>query len=124
MKQALIILLGGGMTLAFAGTLPLEAWRPLQVRYTIFSGDSLADRDAPTSVNRKLSILVDGQAAKEIFDSIGPDMPSSCSEEKGDRNREKQGVQCAYTARRGTKGYQCWIGVNLRTGESTPTASC
>lgn len=124
MKRTMIVLLVGATALTFAEDLPLEAWRPLQVRYTIFSGGSLADREAPTSTDRKLTILVDGHAAKEIFDSIGPDMPSSCSDEKGNRSREKQGVQCFYTARRGVKGYQCWIGVNLRTGKSIPTASC
>lgn len=124
MKQTMIFLLVGATALAAAEDLPLEAWRPLQVRYTIFSGGSLSDREAPTSTDRKLTILVDGRAAREIFDSIGPDMPSSCSDEKGDRTREKQGVQCFYNATRGAKGYQCWIGVNLRTGKSTPTASC
>lgn len=124
MKTAMAILLACAATLSLAENLPLDAWRPLQVRYTIFSGDSLGDRFAPTATDRKLTILVDGQAAKEIFDSIGPDMPSSCSDKKGDRDRQKEGVQCHYVARRGAKGYQCWIGVDLRTGKSTPTASC
>lgn len=109
---------------ALAAPLPQEAWRDLNVQYTIFSGYTLSDRDAPTATDRKLAILVDGPAAKEIFDSIGPDLPSSCSQKKGDRDRQKQGVQCNYTARRAAKGYECWIGLDLRTGKSIPTASC
>jgi hypothetical protein len=124
MKKVLRILLAGTATFSLGGAATLDAWRPLQVRYTIFSGYTLGDRDAPTPTDRKLAILVDGQAAKEIFDSIGPDLPSSCSQEKGDHDREKQGVQCTYAARRRAKGYQCWIGIDLRTGKSTATASC
>ena len=124
MKIVLGIVFAATTAFSLAGAVPMDAWRPLQVRYTIFSGHTLGDRDAPTPTDRKLAILVDGQAAKEIFDSIGPDMPSSCSQEKGDRDREKRGVQCTYAVRRGAKGYQCWIGIDLRTGISTATASC
>ncbi len=124
MKKYSMFILAAAAAFTVARAVPLDAWRPLHVRYTIFSGHTLGERDAPTATDRKLSILVDGQAAKEIFDYIGPDMPSSCSGEKGDRDREKQGVQCTYTASRGVKGYQCWIGIDLRTGKSTATASC
>lgn len=103
----------------------LESWRALNATYTIFSGSYLADREAPTKTDRKLTILVAGQPAKEIFDSIGPDLPETCSMEKGDRDRLKQGVACFYNAKRGSpKGYRCWIGIDLRTGKGVHTVTC
>jgi hypothetical protein len=98
-------------------------WKPLRASFTIYAGE-LNERSAPTSTNRTMTIAVEGQAAKEIFDSIGPDTHPSCSQEKGDRDRDKAGVQCTFSAKAGAKGYRCWIGINLRTGESVPTVSC
>jgi hypothetical protein len=98
-------------------------WRTLKGSYTIYSGE-LAERDAPTATERKMTIAVDGGAAKEIFDSIAPDVYPTCSQEKGDRERRKKGVECTYTSQGTGKGYRCWIGINLRTGDSIPTVSC
>jgi hypothetical protein len=98
-------------------------WKPLRASYTIYAGE-LTERAAPTRSNRTISIAIEGQTAKEIFDSIGPDTYPSCSQEKGDRDRDKAGVQCTFSAKAGGKGYRCWIGINLRTGESIPTVSC
>ncbi len=100
------------------------AWKPLQAKFTIFSGQQLAGREAPTATERKLAIAIEGQPAKEIFDSIGPDRRLTCSQDKGDRDRIKGGVQCTYSPEGNGKDYRCWIGVNLRTGESIPTVSC
>jgi hypothetical protein len=100
------------------------AWEQLQAKYTIFSGQQLAGREAPTLTDRKLAIAIEGQPAKEIFDSIGPDRHPTCSQDKGDRDRRKGGVQCTYSPEGNGKDYRCWIGVNLRTGESIPTVSC
>jgi hypothetical protein len=103
---------------------PSAAWKPLHASFTIFSGQQLAERGAPTATDRKLAIAVEGKPAKEIFDSIGPDRRPTCSQGKGDRDRRKRGVQCTYSTEGDGNGYRCWIGVNLRTGESTPTVSC
>jgi hypothetical protein len=87
----------------------------------------VADRTPPSANERRLTILVDGKTAKEIFDSIGPDYPETCSDAKGDRHRRKKGVVCDYTAQdEKTKDgpYRCWIGVNLRTGDTVSTISC
>ncbi|TFW28532.1 hypothetical protein E4O92_21125 [Massilia horti] len=106
---------------------PYGLWKPLQgAIYKIHSG-IVADRTPPTGTDRKLTVLVDGKTAKDIFDSIGPDLPETCSGETGDRMRDKQGIHCSYTAEhKGTKDgpYRCWIGLDLRTGESVGTVSC
>lgn len=106
---------------------PYGLWKPLQgAIYKVHSG-IVSDRTAPTATNRKLTILVDGKTAKDIFDGIGPDIPETCSGEKGDRMRDKKGIHCSYTAQdKGTKDgpYRCWIGLDLNTGDSVGTVSC
>ena len=129
MKKTVVTVLAacGVVSLAFAAD-TLGTWQPLQdARYKIFSGETVAYGEAPTATDRKLSIVVKGQAAKEIFDSIGPDAHETCSSEKGDRERTKGSVQCMYTAKDVNapgKGYRCWIGVNLISGQGIPTVSC
>lgn len=129
MKKPAAVVLGmcGLISLAIAAG-PLGTWQPLQgATYKIFAGDSVAYAEAPTAKDRKISVLVRGQAAKEIFDSIGPDESEACSTTKGDRERNKEAVQCMYTAKAAsdpTKGYRCWIGVDLVTGRGIPTVSC
>jgi hypothetical protein len=110
------------LSLAYAGEWS-GAWKPLQASYTIYSGE-LAEREAPTPTDRTMTIAVEGQAAKEMFDSIGPDLHPTCSQEKGNRDRAKRGVNCVYSPQGEGKGYRCWVGLNLRTGESIPTVSC
>ena len=111
------------LTVAYAAE-SSGAWKPLHADYTIFSGQQLAGREAPTATDRKLAIAIEGIPAKEIFDSIGPDLHQTCSQEKGDRDRRRGGVQCTYSPEENGNGYRCWIGVNLRTGASIPTVSC
>jgi hypothetical protein len=95
--------------------------KPLKAaEYTIYSGE-LGNEQAPTKNDRKLSIEISGQAAKEIFDSLYPDTKVTCSSEKGERLRRKRDVWCAYQP---SEGYRCFLGVNLRTGESIPGGSC
>ena len=67
---------------------PIAGWQSLGRAIYAVHGGTLADRQVPTQRDRKLSIVIDGPAAREIFDSIGPDMPETCSGEKGGRTRE------------------------------------
>lgn len=125
---AIAILAACGLASLAVAADTLGAWQPLQEgRYKIFSGETVAYGEAPTTKDRKLSIVVKGQAAKEIFDSIGPDARDICSSGKGDRERNRGGVQCMYTAKDASspgEGYRCWIGVDLITGQGAPTVSC
>jgi hypothetical protein len=113
--------------LAFAAD-TVNTWQPLQgATYKIFAGDTVAYSEAPSVNNRKLSVLIRGQPAKEVFDSIGPDDREICSTANGDRERNKGAVQCTYSASKANQpwmGYQCWIGVNLVDGKGIPTVSC
>lgn len=106
---------------------PYGLWKPLQgAIYKLHSG-IVADRLPPTAADSRLTVLVDGEAAKEIFNAIGPDYPETCSGEKGDRHRRRKGIVCDYTAQDASAKdgpYRCWVGVNLRTGDTVSTISC
>lgn len=120
--RKIIGLVLGATVLSLAYAAELGEWQSLRADYVIFSGSYLAERSAPTTTDRKLSIAIEGQPAKEIFDSIGSDLRDSCSAEEGDRDRRKGGVQCTFRRKDGS--YRCWVGVDLRTGRSYPTVSC
>jgi hypothetical protein len=94
--------------------------KPLKAEYTIYSG-GLGDEQAPTKDERKLAIEISGQGAKEIFDSLYPDAKVTCSGDTGERLRRKGHVWCSFSP---AVGYRCFIGFNLRTGESIAGGSC
>ena len=105
----------------------MNGWKSIPGAIYLIHGGSLADRQPPSSSDRKLSIVIEGAPAKEMFEAIGPDLPETCSGEKGDRARDKKGVHCSYSAQdRNDKDgpYRCWIGIDLRTGDSVGTISC
>ena len=114
------------LSLALAAE-PINGWKSIRGAIYLIHGGSLADRQAATVSDRKLSILVDGPPAKEIFDAIGPDLPDACSGESGDRARDKKGVYCSYSVqdKASKEGpYRCWIGIDLRTGDRVGTVGC
>lgn len=94
--------------------------KPMKSEYWLYSGD-LEEAMAPTKTDRKLSVIVSGQAAKDIFDSIYPDSKAVCSDEKGERLRSKGELWCAFSP---AGGYRCYFGFDLRTGKSISGASC
>lgn len=125
MRKMILLLLAMIAALSHAySSEPAEEYKPMQATYSIYSGEMGDERGAPTANDRKLAIAIEGRSAKDIFDSIGPDFHPTCSQEKGDRDRRKGEVMCSYTAKDGTKGYRCWIGIDLRTGKSIPGVTC
>ncbi|TFW31547.1 hypothetical protein E4O92_13565 [Massilia horti] len=118
------------LSLAYAADLsgdPYGLWKPLKGAIYKFHSGIVADATPPTANDRRLTFLVDGNIAKEIFNSIGPDYPETCGSEKGDRDRVKKGIVCSYTAQdeKDKDGpYRCWIGLNLKTGDTIGTISC
>ncbi len=105
---------------------PSGLWRPFAGVYKMHSG-GVADRTPPTSRDRRLTINFDGKTAKDVFDSLGPDLPTTCSGETGDRTREKKGITCVYTGQDANSKagpYRCWIALNLQTGDTIRTSSC
>lgn len=96
--------------------------RPLtSASYLIYSGE-VGDRRPPTNSDKKLAIAIRGQAARQIFETIGPDVKGvSCSAENGERMRSKGEIWCSYMP---SDGYMCFLGFDLRTGQPHPGGSC
>jgi hypothetical protein len=104
----------------------LGQWHPVQASYMIHSGGT-AYAEPPTETDRGVSVFFVGQAAKQMFDMLGPDAKEACGDAKGGRERRKKGVFCTYTARlenAKNSHYRCWIGIDLRTGEGQVRTSC
>lgn len=123
--RAVLLLIGAVASLSVVRAAEKEEWpapsKPLKAaEYTIYSGE-LGNEQAPTKDDRKLAIDISGQAAKDIFDSIYPDAKVTCSDEKGERFRRKGNIWCSFHPQR---GYRCFLGFNLRTGQSIPGGSC
>jgi hypothetical protein len=94
-------------------------YRPFSGKYTIYSGE-LGDQQAPTRNERKVSFIIDGGPAKEMFDSMYPDDKETCGSE-GTRARTRGNVWCTYQQAR---GYKCYFGFDLRTGKSIGGGIC
>jgi hypothetical protein len=95
-------------------------YRPFKGEYTIYSGD-LGEQQAPTKDDRKLSFIIEGQPAKDIFNAMPPDDKQTCSGEKGARSRSKENVWCTFNP---GDGYTCYFGFDLRTGKSIAGGTC
>lgn len=103
----------------------LNQWNRLQAEYKIHSG-STAYSELPTKADSAFTIAFKGEAAKQLFDQIGPDVKNICGD-KGDRRREKKGVLCLYEKQLDSptdSHYRCWIGIDLRSGESDVRVPC
>ena len=94
-------------------------YRQFSGKYTIYSGE-LGDQQAPTRNERKVSFIVDGLPAKDLFDSMAPDDKEACGGE-GARARTKGNVWCTYQPER---GYKCYFGFDLKTGKSIGGGIC
>jgi hypothetical protein len=104
----------------------LNQWNPLQASYKIHSGGT-AYSEPPTKADSAFSVAFTDEAAKQVFDQIGPDVKAVCDDAKGYRERRKKGVYCSYTPRLENpenSHYRCWIGIDLRTGEGDVRVSC
>ncbi|MFC5551869.1 hypothetical protein [Massilia aerilata] len=122
MKKTLVII---GATVLLSAYASEQVQRPAPYRqfkgdYTIYSGD-LDDQQAPTGNDRKLSFIIEGQAAKNIFNAMPPDDKETCSGEKGARSRRKGNVWCTFNP---GNGYTCYFGFDLKTGKSIAGGIC
>lgn len=89
-------------------------------QYVIYSGE-LGETAPPTRADRKLSMMISGRLAREMFESMGPDIKDTCGAESGGRIRRKQNVSCSYYP---ADEFTCYLGVNLRSGDSIPGSTC
>jgi hypothetical protein len=93
------------------------------IHYLFYSND-LDEAKAPTPADQRLSIAVTGDLAREIFDSIGPDLKVGCGTTLGMRQRQRGDVDCSYDKEQPASPYTCHFGFNLHKGKSIAGASC
>lgn len=104
----------------------LNQWHPLPAEYKIHSRGT-AYSEPPTKADSTFTVHFKGEAAKQLFDQLGPDVTDSCALEKGDRERRNKGAVCLYETRLDDptdSHYRCWIGIDLRTGAGSARVSC
>lgn len=107
---------------AGAGDSEPGPYKKAATTYRIYGG-SLGDPTVPTVKNKKVAISMEGQAARELFEEIGPDKHDPCMEGSGTRVRfrDKGNVMCS----RSKEGeYVCSFGFDLRDGKSIGGSLC
>ncbi|TFW33364.1 hypothetical protein [Massilia horti] len=120
MKKQLLVAGACVLSVAYAAGWSGQ-YKPLNATYLIYSGEP-GERSEPSKNDRKIAIVVTGDPAKEIFDSLYPDAKGvTCTTEEGERLRRRGDVWCSY---RPSNGYKCFMGFNLRTGQPHSGASC
>lgn len=80
-------------------------------KYLLYGGypDELV---APVAGDNKIAFEVRGEAAKDLFDMIGPDQKDACPTQQ---LRQRDRLLCIYSKQH---GYQCHFGFDLSTGLS------
>ena len=100
----------------------LGVHRRLDGVYRIYGG-GLGDPVAPTAKDRKVMFAIEGRAARELFDAMGPDKKDLCTEGSGTRVRAKDNDNLF--CMRSTEGsYSCNFGFDLRSGKSIGGIVC
>jgi hypothetical protein len=99
------------------------AYHPAQAEYAIYGG-GLGDPVAPAKGDRKVAFAIHGNAAKDIFDSMGPDKPDRCSSESGTQLRSQDHDRLTCTLDGGNGQYSCYFGFDLKSGKSVGGSVC
>lgn len=93
---------------------------PLKGDYYLYGG-TLGEMTPPTPRDRKISLMLTGALAKDLFHEIGPDLKDACSSDGGYRERRRGDLNCTYTK---VDGYECYIGIDVRNGKSMNGSIC
>jgi len=94
--------------------------RPFKGDYSIYGG-GLGDPIPPKKGDKHMAFSITGQAAKDMFNAMGPDLKGVCGTEDGGRIRQRAEVSCSY---RPKDGYHCTFGFDLTTGKSIGGSIC
>lgn len=124
MKLRVAYLIGAFLLLPLAQAAEKEEGRfmatPLKGDYYVYGG-SIGDKTPPTPKDRKLSLILTGPLAKELFDHIGMDVKDACGAGPGRRERSRGDLVCLWTKE---YGYSCYVGLDVRTGKSMAGVTC
>jgi hypothetical protein len=96
--------------------------KPLKGDYYVYGG-TLSEMIPPTQKDRKVSFMLTGQLAKDLFNQIGADVKKedACSSAPDFRERRRGDLDCVYTK---DGGYVCYFGLEVPTGKSTYGTIC
>jgi len=94
--------------------------KPLKGDYYVYGG-SIEEKSPPTPKDRKLSLMLTGPLAKELFDHTGPDLKDACGAGQDHRERTRGDLTCLWTKE---YGYACYVGLDVRTGKSMAGVTC
>lgn len=100
----------------------LGPYKQATASYWIYGG-GLGDPVTATSKDKKIAFSIEGDAAKQIFEAIGPDKKDVCSE-GGDtrfRSRDNENLTCT---RSKENIYTCSFGFDLVSGKSIGGSIC
>ncbi len=92
---------------------------PLKGDYYVYGG-TMSEMLPPTAKDRKVSFMLTGQLAKDMFNQIGPDAKHACSAAAGYHERRKGDLVCILDE----DGYSCYLGLDVTTGKSTYGVIC
>ena len=99
-----------------------RTYRPASVLYALYGG-TMGDPIKPTKSDSKIAFALRGQAARELFEAIGPDRRDGCSAQDGSRYRARDDDKLV-CVRYVDKTHQCFFGFDLRTGRSIGGNTC
>ena len=111
-----IVLMGALMWMgacAMAANWAFE-FKPVNAQMAIYSG-GLGDPTAPTAHDAKVSFHVQGKAARDLFDRMGPDVKTECGSDPKTRVRARDRLQCI---RYSPSDYSCYFGFDLKDDRS------
>ena len=121
LSRATVLILLALMGTAMATSVD-DPFKKFSGTYWIYSG-SLGDSGPPTASDKKVGFAIKGNAARELFNALGPDVHDICTEGSGTRvrHKDKEKLSC----RRSREGeYQCHFGFDLRTGKGIGGIIC
>ena len=90
--------------------------------YRIYGG-GLGDPTAPRQNDKKVAFSIEGPAARQIFDAIGPDQQDPCTEGSGMRVRHKDHEHLTCTLSK-QNDCACSFGFDLVSGKSIGGSIC
>lgn len=96
--------------------------KPLKGDYYVYGG-TLGEMTPPTQKDRKVSFMLTGPLAKDLFNQLGPDVrkDNACSSSTDYRERRRGDLDCVFTK---SGGYVCYLGLNVRDGKSMIGSIC
>ena len=100
----------------------LEPYKQTAASYRLYGG-GLGDPTAPGPNDKKIAFSIDGSAARQIFDAIGPDQQDACTEGSGTRFRSRDNENLVCMLSKDNK-YSCSFGFDLISGKSIGGSIC